>query len=242
MNNISWEKVLEIQQEDFIKRLKAAYYPVQLSATPLSIFHCGEPDLFPDQSCERIDLNLDRFQDLKINEFSNELAEDEDSYMNHMIGKIGEESLKVYLGSNLSPVDYEVRNGGDGGVDFVWKFRTDISIQVKTRILGRIKQPQIEAYTNSDIFDMAHFVLRDKPNEFIDDMYWNIKPEEKEKNKILVCILLMNFAYLDQMVDSVHSCIMAGFKPTNMITHDRDLKLDQLFYIGGLRAYLQSLE
>ena len=135
-----------------------------------------------------------------------------DVVINNFKGKLGEEVVKSRLGDFVTEVDYKKRKGGDGKVDFTLTSDSSIGIQVKTR------------YGN------------------FDKIQWSIDREEIEKNAVLICILCREEFSENE---KEYRFIIAGFLPTNMI-ESADTKallgIDELFYLGGLRGYLENFK
>ncbi|WP_414527601.1 tetratricopeptide repeat protein [Nodularia chucula] len=136
-----------------------------------------------------------------------------DVFFNNMKGKLGEEVVKTRLGDFVTEVDYEKRIGGDRKVDFTLTSDSSVGIQVKARH-GNFEQIQ-----------------------------WFIKPEEIQKNAVLVCILIQEEVSKAQ---AEYNLILAGFLPTEMITVASGkakvpIRIDELLYAGGLHGYLDDL-
>jgi tetratricopeptide (TPR) repeat protein len=133
-------------------------------------------------------------------------------FINNLKGKLGEEVVKSRLGNFVTEVDYEKRIGGDGKIDFTLTSDSSIGIQVKTR------------YGN------------------FDKVQWSIDREEIEKNAVLICILCQEEFSENE---KEYGLIIAGFLPTNMIKSadtKASLGIDELFYLGGLRGYLENFK
>ena len=192
--NKDFEKLAKSQQDDFITRIKTD-----------ELLNVKTKGLFS----ELIIINKHRLEELK--EFCWEMAEKYKTrgkikklFINNLKGKLGEEVVKKILGSFVTEVDYEIKRGGDGKVDFFVTNNSDIGIQVKTR--------------KGDI----------------DSIEWFINEEEKQKNKILICILSQE--EINESQEEYH-LIFAGFIPTKFIEGTK-VKADELWYGGCLRCYL----
>jgi hypothetical protein len=98
-----------------------------------------------------------------IRDFSEEMKKkypnSNECFNRNMLGKLGEEAVKSYLGDLITDVDYKIyKKNGDGKTDFRLRQFRDIFIQVKTR--------------QGDI----------------NDIQWEINQEEINKNRALVCV------------------------------------------------------
>ncbi len=51
--------------------------------------------------------------------------------------------------------------------------------------------------------------------------------------------LLIQTNYDDPQIDSHYTCILCGFKPTDMLKPNTDIYLKGRFYIGGIKGYLK---
>lgn len=129
------------------------------------------------------------------------------SFRNSLKGKLGEEGIRSCLGDLVAPVDYNVFPGGDGGVDLRVHNFPDIGIQVKT------------TYNT------------------IEKACWKISEKEKELNKVLACVLILEEIEDDQ---PEFNLLLAGFLPTFKITRN-EVKMNELLYIGGLQGYLDLI-
>lgn len=148
-------------------------------------------------------------------------------FINHMKGKLGEEVTKECLGTLVGKVEYTILPTGDGKIDLVLKTNRNIGIQVKTRC--------------SDT----------------DKVSWLVSSDEVKKNKVIVCVLILESKQSFNEFRSDYSPIMAGFIPTELIrrqisegslhwekNYDKksiSIKIDNLLYGGGLRSYLENL-
>lgn len=134
-------------------------------------------------------------------------------FINNMKGKLGEEVVKARLGNFVTEVDYEKKIGGDGKVDFTLKSNSYIGIQVKAR------------------------------QGNINTLRWSIDAEEIDKNTVLVCILIQEEVSEAQ---AEYHLVLGGFLPTNIIqprlngNNSISFKIEDLFYGGGLRCYLEE--
>lgn len=69
---------------------------------------------------------------------------------------------------------------------------------------------------------------------------WSISREEIKVNKVIVCFLIQEEVNEAQAEFNI---ISAGFLPTDRIdTHVTSLSIEDLYYLGGLRRYLDFLE
>lgn len=246
MKELTWQKVLQAQQQDFIQRLKRTFDTEEPEVVTLSFFdyHPYYCDAF--YPSERIRISVEPLEE-EINKFSRKLVQKfnpepaEDAYMNYKIGKLGEEAVKVYLNNLITGVDYQIHSGGDGGIDFSVKNNKHIGIQVKTKTLNRISLRDIckNKLSEDDVDECGFYLWQDRMTR-IDSIKWNIKSEEIHQNKVLICVLLMNYIVVDK-ISSECDFIIAGFKPTPEIEYSGDFKMQDLLYSGGMRPFLESL-
>ncbi len=92
-----------------------------------------------------------------------------------------------------------------------------------------------------DYVIFAKIDLYESEADRVDDVRWSINQKEIAQNQVLICVLLMNFIEADKIEGNSYDCIIAGFKPTAEIKSARDLKMQDLLYIGGIRPFLESL-
>lgn len=116
---MDWIDVLQAQQADFIARLKSN-----------SLLHCKEEG----RHSELTIISGERLNQLR--EFCWKMAEKykrtspvRDIFINNMKGKLGEEVVKSRLGNLVTDVDYQIKSGGDGKIDFTLTSITNVSIQ-----------------------------------------------------------------------------------------------------------------
>jgi len=256
MTKLTWYGILEEQQKDFIQRLKSylSGYDPESPGSPVTL-SCLEHDFYEQCECHyseviKIDYPYEQFEE-EINEHSDEMTrkffdpsagkEPEYYYVNNKIGKLGEEAIKVCLGNLVSNVDYQISSCGDGGSDFHLVSNTSIKLQVKTRIRTRISQRE-KHKINEQGYCYYDYQLNSRDNiEGLDKIAWKIKPEEVRNNSILVCVLMLNNIAGDEIIGQGYSLAIAGFKPTDMINNGESIKMKDLFYGGGIRAYLKSI-
>ncbi|MBD2570166.1 hypothetical protein [Anabaena lutea] len=245
MKELTWQKVLQAQQQDFIQRLKYSLSNPEYDNLTLS--HFNYHPFYCERSYPSERIIISALDEEKIDRFCGELAEKYnhepavDSYMNYKIGKLGEEAVKVYLNNLITGVDYKIHSGGDGGIDFLVKNNKHIGIQVKTKTLNRISLRDIckNKLSEDDVDECGFYLWQDRMTR-IDSIKWNIQSEEIHQNKVLICILLMNYIVVDK-ISSECDCIIAGFKPTAEIKYSGDFKMQDLLYSGGIRPFLESL-
>ncbi|MEO1428189.1 MAG: tetratricopeptide repeat protein [Cyanobacteria bacterium J06633_8] len=135
-----------------------------------------------------------------------------DVFVSYLKGKLGEEVVKERLADFITEVDYEKRFGGDGNVDFTLTANPLIGIEVKSRY----------GYFNK--------------------VRWSVSVDEVQKNAVIVCVLIQEEVNEAQ---SKYNMVLAGFLPTQMIklrTGKISFGIEQLFYAGGLRSYLEHLQ
>ncbi len=135
-----------------------------------------------------------------------------DVFVSYLKGKLGEEVVKERLADFITEVDYEKRFGGDGNVDFTLTANPLIGIEVKSR------------------------------HGYFNKVRWSVSVDEVQKNAVIVCVLIQEEVNEAQ---SKYNMVLAGFLPTEMIklrTGKISFGIEQLFYAGGLRAYLEHLQ
>lgn len=135
-----------------------------------------------------------------------------DVFISYLKGKLGEEVVKERLADFITEVDYEKRFGGDGNVDFTLTSNPLIGIEVKSR-RGNFNKVR-----------------------------WSVSVDEVQKNAVIVCVLIQEEVNEAQ---SEYHMVLAGFLPTEMIklrTGKISFGIEQLFYGGGLRYYLEQLQ
>jgi hypothetical protein len=266
MTEPSWRIILELQQEYFIKRLDSfltdkfylSYNPTELSGlnsnleTEVNFKHLTE---FGYSELVKIDLDFGEYMNLK--HFCEEMVDkyygtiwvngiryrNKEAYASHMFGKLGEEAVKRCLGDLITDVDYKIYAHGDGGIDFRLVSKNDIGIQVKT----------IPVYRFSEGYEITvdDYVIK---SVRFRDLVWNIPTETINKNKVLICVLMLNCVQGDLLKSKIYDgetydFVIAGFKPTkdinkenNLLINDfYNLKIKDLLYGGGIPGYLKSL-
>ncbi len=135
-----------------------------------------------------------------------------DVFISYLKGKLGEEVVKERLADFITEVDYEKRFGGDGNVDFTLTANPLIGIEVKSR------------------------------HGYFNKVRWSVSVDEVQKNAVIVCVLIQEEVNEAQ---SEYNMVLAGFLPTEMIklrTGKISFGIEQLFYAGGLRSYLEHLQ
>ncbi|MEB3214673.1 MAG: tetratricopeptide repeat protein, partial [Nostocales cyanobacterium 94392] len=135
-----------------------------------------------------------------------------DVFISYLKGKLGEEVVKERLADFITEVDYEKRFGGDGNIDFMLTDNPLIGIEVKSR------------------------------HGNFDKVRWSVSVDEVQKNAVVVCVLIQEEVNEAQ---SQYHLVLAGFLPTEMIklrTGKISFGIEQLFYAGGLRCYLEQLQ
>ena len=135
-----------------------------------------------------------------------------DVFVSYLKGKLGEEVVKERLADFITEVDYEKRFGGDGNVDFTLTDNPLIGIEVKSR------------------------------HGYFNKVRWSVSVDEVQKNAVIVCVLIQEEVNEAQ---SKYNLVLAGFLPTEMIklkTGKISFGIEQLFYAGGLRSYLEHLQ
>jgi len=258
MTKLSWHGILESQQKDFIQRLKAwlnGNHPeapgssVTLSHLDYDFYEECESYhseiiniYYPYEHFIGLDYFCQKMADYYHYHYYNKNYEYEDCYANYLVGKIGEQAVKICLGALISDVDDKIHKFGDGGSDFSLTSNKNIKLQVKTRARARILQRK--TYEMNDM-DWYHYDCcinsQDKINE-VDNISWSINEKEVTNNKVLICVLMLNKVAGNQIrMREGCSLLIAGFKPTDMINNIQCIKMKELFYGGGIRSYLESL-
>ena len=252
MKELSWQGILEAQQQDFVQRLKHSLnrYSSECDEVTLSRLD-SNPFCSASYHSELITISFDEPQEEELHNYVEELVYkffgeyDPDKYANYKIGKIGEEAVKLYLGNLVTKVDYVIYEYGNRGTDFRLVSNNNIGIQVKTKSLYRI--------TNKDIWEneMDNWFVNDVMNDFyengkdrVDDISWSIDQKEINGNRLLICVLLLNGIEADtiQLQNNQYKCVMAGFKPTGEMKYAQSFKMKDLLYSGGIRGYLETLK
>jgi hypothetical protein len=148
---MDWKLPLNSLQKDFIQRLEFN-----------NIFHCpiegrfSELTIIPHQETQEIRKFCEEMSD-KFKGVSQQASK---IFINNMKGKLAEAAVKARLASLITPIDLDIKVGGDGKVDFRLVGNPNIGIQVKAR------------------------------HGSVDTVQWEISAEEAEKNAALVCILI----------------------------------------------------
>ncbi len=268
MPEINWMTILESQQDEFIINLR----------NRMPAFTRGKYDF--DEAIHLYSLDYDGELEEdglaeKLNWFCEELTYKYNGdyfphkFINYKIGKVGEESVKDYLGKLISNVNYELYEWGDDGTDFYLTSNTSVNLQVKTTCFSRILEYNIEygedTYEYFSDLEYNYINLEsDKCEKIIDGLKWKISEKEHKKNQICIFVLLLNQVVRDEMpnyvdikeidkevvsytneavyhfdCNAIYSSILCGFKPTDLLKPDTDIYLKDLFYIGGLKGYLK---
>jgi len=211
MPEINWMTILESQQDEFIINLKH-----RMPAFTRSEYDFDEaihlyPSFFEYPSV------FDDFLDLEeqMNWFCEQLTYKynycyfPDKFINYKVGKIGEESVKYYLGKLISNVDYELYEWGDDGKDFYLASNKSVSLQVKTTCFDRTLENTFysvldECGFSEDVyFDIQEDYYRnlehDECEKIIDEIKWKINEKEQQKNQICIFVLLLNQVVGDRM-------------------------------------------
>ncbi|MDJ0519570.1 MAG: hypothetical protein QNJ74_26005 [Trichodesmium sp. MO_231.B1] len=183
-----------------------------------------------------------------------------DEFINYKIGKIGEESVKQYLGELISDIDYELYEWGDDGKDFYLASNKSVGLQVKTTCFDRTWENTFYSdlyrcgFSEDDYFDLKEDFYRNLEHDKCEKVLknkikWQINKQELSKNQICIFVLLLNQVVVDRichnfdmingLIDVSYISILCGFKPTDLLEPDTDIYLKDLFYIGGLKGYLK---
>jgi hypothetical protein len=207
----SWSRILQVQQEDFIERLKS--YFCAASVIHLSCLESVEP-CYATSSCELIKFDLREEIELELQRFCEEMYHrspkgyEPDSLMSWKMGKLGEEAVKLFLGNLINDVDYEIHEGGDGGIDFHWKSNYATTLQVKTTSISRISCRQIED-SDHPIEEWEFFAdCWMEGKELIEKACWQLSEKEVVANKIVVFMLLLNPIFGNSMTLGTYNFVV----------------------------------
>jgi hypothetical protein len=268
MTEPSWRIILELQQEYFIKRLDSfltdkfylSYNPTELSCLNSNLETEGNFKHLTEYGyTELVKIDLDFGESMNLEHFCEEMVDkydgtrtiwvngiryrNKEAYASHMFGKLGEEAVKRCLGDLITDVDYKIYPHGDGGIDFRLVPKNEIGIQVKTIPVYRF--PEGYEITGHDYMSQSGRVR---------DLVWKIPTETINKNKVLICVLMLNCVQGDLLKSKrydgeTYDFVIAGFKPTKdinkednlLINNFYNLKIKDLLYGGGIPGYLKSL-
>jgi hypothetical protein len=209
--DLVWKDAMRSQQQDFIERLKQS---------PPSLLKCdtvgshSESIIISSASTER----LRKFCWEMVNKYKRSSQSSYETFISTMKGKLGEEALVNLLGDYVTEVDYEVKRGGDGKIDFKLSQYPSIGIQVKAR------------------------------NGSVDDISWFTDSKEIELNSVLVCFLIqeeVTEAQPEYHIVAAGFIPTATIDQTKLLAHNNKtaaFKIDELRYMGGLRSYLEFLK
>lgn len=197
---MDWITLLRAQQADFIQRLKLGF-----------LLHSEKEGLHGELTV--ISGNkLKQLRDFCWEMVGKYRPNDPKKYfINSMKGKLGEEVVKLRLGSLVTEVDYEKRIGGDGKVDFTLSSDSSVGIQVKAR------------YGN------------------IDTVKWFINKEEVEKNTVLICILIQEEVNEAQNQYNLVLTGFLPTHMIKVSDNKASFTIEQLLYCGGLNSYLKNI-
>jgi hypothetical protein len=247
----TWDYILKTQQEDFLSRLRQCQQPChgdlsdclasgsnywgQESFNPFelaNIYFQNEGEADVDEFCRELTW---KFKDADYN-----LIDFIDTFINNKIGKIGEEAVKFYLSGLISSVDYRIYNQGegDGGIDFILSNNQKIAIQVKTAAPLRISCHELEYKSISPYIPWEIEIIIDA----IESASWQVDIKGISNCSITIFVLLMNEVIGNELKGEPYQCLIAGFLPKDMLTPQKKYKIEDLFYSGGIRAYLQYLK
>jgi hypothetical protein len=199
----SWIRLLRCQQEDFTERLKVG-----------QLLTAGAPG----SHGESFQVSGDGLKILRG--FCWDMAEKykrganvRRTYLNNLKGKLGEEIIKNSLGNLVHEVDYDLKVGGDGKVDFTLASDPRYGIQVKTRCVADEKQP-----------------------------FWIVSPDEIQRNEAIACILIKEEVDEAQSeYNLIFAGFLPTFL-LSKTQGNQTLYLEDLLYSSGLKWFLVSLE
>ncbi|NES65803.1 MAG: hypothetical protein F6K24_11310 [Okeania sp. SIO2D1] len=192
--------ILESQQDEFIIKLKQ-----RMPAFTRSKYDFDEAIHVHSV----VDFDCDELEE-KMNDFCVNLTDKyyggylPDEFMNYKIGKVGEESVKEYLGKLISNVDYEFYEWGDDEKFFYLTSNTSVNLQVKTTCFDRILEKDIDYEKDEaeyfyglyqDYVNLEH----DKCKKILDTIKWNISEKEQNQSQVCIFVLLLNQVVGDRM-------------------------------------------
>jgi uncharacterized protein YjbI with pentapeptide repeats len=191
--------LLKAQQADFIQRLKSGHS-----------LHCeteGQLSELIVVSGERL-RKADKFCWEMVEKYKQTSSKLCDIFLKNLMGKLGEEAVKICLGNFITEVDYEKRIGGDSKVDFKLAANPNVGFQVKTR------------------------------QGSIDTIRWVITSEEVEKNLVLVCVLIQEEVRATQSKYHLNLAGFLPTNMIKVNNDGKaSITADELWYGGGLRGY-----
>jgi hypothetical protein len=236
MTELTWQDILHAQQQDFINRLEIS-----------SKSNSDLTDFLRFSSVEiaaKSDLDL-RGLNAEIIELSFPADEETDSFcdgeyserysrnlsVNSSIDKLGIAAIKAYLFGLLD-------DKFDNEDNLYLANNSRIKFKVKTQCLKKdICQEDNENELDEAIFDdFSPDLLAESKN-----IEWTITPEESNQNQILICVLFLTPILAEEVYRKYYKCLMAGFIPLKQKSASQSFKMNELFYMGGIRAYLESL-
>lgn len=198
-----WVSLLRHQQQDFIARLESG------NLISSSVPGCHS---------ESVVISGERLKTLR--EFCWEMAEKykrgskvKNTFINNLKGKLGEEIVKRCLGDFITEVDYKLKLGGDGKVDFTLSSDISKGIQVKTRTFKKGGE-----------------------------ITWTINLDEIQKNEAIVCILIEEEIDEAQAEYHLIFAGFLPSKLITEQQKDYHLKIGDLLYASGLKWFLENAE
>ena len=135
------------------------------------------------------------------------------TFINNLKGKLGEEIVKRCLGDFITEVDYQLKLGGDGKIDFTLSSDLSKGIQVKTR-------------------------TSKKGGE----MTWTVSLDEIQKNSAIICILIeeeIDEAQAEYHLVFA-GFIPTLFLSQNQ--ENQSVRINELLYSSGIKWYLKNVE
>jgi WD40 repeat protein len=206
---MDWTTPLRSQQADFIQRLKSDSAVFHHLNNSQSTGYHSELTVVSGKELEKIlQYSLDianKFKRTSQKHIRNEI-------LDNFKGKLGELALKKYLDDLISPIDFELKLGGDQKVDFRLASEPSIGIQVKAR------------------------------HSSLDTVKWRISPEEMEKNAVLACIWIREKVNFLQPEYNLILAGFIPTNIIKVSQGEALVGIDELLYGGGLRSYLESLK
>lgn len=255
MNNLTWQKILECQQKDFVERLKSSLtsrFCLEMNILKSS----GYPPLYDNSTFhqELIEVTLISPQDTKINDFFNQVCcldkYNINKYISYKRHKICEEAVKVYLNNSITEVnytsDYDFPNAS---TNFIFKNNININIIVESKTLSKIGLREAdERKLTEEHLSESVVKLCEREVKQIHNLSWTIEQNNTHKINIIIFVLFLDWRKVNKINNNSFDCIICGFKPIKelaIIQSNQNkpfsIKIENLFYAGGLRAYLESL-
>ena len=202
---MDWKLPLKSLQKDFIERLKSG-----------NIFHCPIEGTFAELTIilQEETQEIQTFSQGMVNKFKKIPSQQSTSkiFRNNMKGKLAEAAVKARLAHLITPINLDIKVGGDGKVDFQLVGNPNIGIQVKAR------------------------------HGSVDTVQWKISAEEAEKNAALVCILIQEeVTEIQSEYRLIHAGFIPTNQIQVEPGGEASVGIKDLLYCGGLACYLTEI-